>query len=451
MVKPPRLLLVLTEFPPRIGGMQTHALYLSRHFHEMGYRVSVVTYRPSTPWERDAAQELDDGLGFKVHRVLSRVSFWHNIELLRRLARGAKPDLIYCSTVFYGFLRDTAHVPIVARSVGNDVLRPWIAYPFRFGSNILAIPRLDNKLYNFFRQLEYPEALERLFREKRHDMVRQSARQLDLILANSDFTAELLAGLGVAEERVKLLVGGVDAKRFDGGPERSAPEIQQLRRTLRVGNGAYVITTVCRLVAKKGIDFLLRSFPAVRRVIPNAHLLVVGVGHHSNRLRRLARELGLAECVTFAGRVNHLDIHLYYRLSDLFVLASRVQANPSTGFRDAETMGRVLCEANAAGVPVVATRSGGIPSVVAHGENGLLFESDNEAGLLNQIRRIHTDPRLTRGLVRTGRLMAYQRFDWSVVLKAHEGYFATMLDGKLKGPDAVVLNPAPEAPVPQRS
>ena len=432
MTKTPRLLLVLTEFPPRIGGMQTHALYLSRHFRRIGYEVAVVTYRPSTPWEQEAARKVDAGLELPVHRVLSRVSFWHNLDLLRRFARRSKPDLIYCSTVFYGFLRDAVEVPIVARSVGNDVLRPWIAYPFRFGSELLAIPRLDNELYNFFRQLEYPESLERLFREKRHDLVRQSARQIDLILANSDFTAKLLSGLGVAEERVKLLVGGVDAKRFQRGPERSDPQMQRLRRSLRIDEKAYVITTVCRLVAKKGIDFLLRAFPAVRRLLPNAHLLVVGVGRHSKRLRRLAHELGLAGRVTFAGRVDHLDIHLYYRLSDLFVLASRVQANPRTGFRDAETMGRVLCEANAAGVPVVATRSGGIPSVVLHGENGLLFESDDEAGLLEQIHRIHDEPALKRDLVRTGRIIARQSFDWSVVLKAHESYFAAMLDGKAK-------------------
>jgi phosphatidyl-myo-inositol dimannoside synthase len=70
------------------------------------------------------------------------------------------------------------------------------------------------------------------------------------------------------------------------------------------------------------------------------------------------------------------------------VLASREQVDPRTGLRDVETMGRVLCEAHAAGVPVVASRSGGIPSIVDHGRNGLLFEENDLDGLIHGIERL---------------------------------------------------------------
>ena len=189
-----------------------------------------------------------------------------------------------------------------------------------------------------------------------------------------------------------------------------------------IDDDAYVITTICRLVAKKGVDFLLRTFPMVHRLVPHAHLLIVGDGKHSKHYRRLAEELDL-DRVTFAGRVDHLQIQRYYWLSDLFVLASRVQINPVTNQKDAETMGRVLCEANAAGVPAIATRSGGIPSVITHGQNGLLFDSDDEAGFLAQVQGISNDPALARSLAETGLKMARQKFDWSVVLQAHERYF----------------------------
>jgi glycosyltransferase involved in cell wall biosynthesis len=419
----PRVLLVLTEFPPSIGGMQTHALYLSCHLADAGYDVQVVTYHAASRADRESVAAFDGELRFPVHRVLSRLAFWSNVKILVRLARQFGPDLIYCSTVFYGFLRDSVDVPLICRSVGNDVLRPWIAYPFRLASRLLGTPGLDNWVYNTFRRLNYPDWAEMLFERKRRELVAQSAQKIDLILANSDFTARLFDDLGVRQERVRVLVGGVDARRFvplegraDGG-----------RAALGIDEQSYVVTTVCRLVSKKGVDFLLRTFPAVRSLIPEAHLLIVGDGRHRKRYQRLARRLDLLDCVTFAGKVDHRDVQRYYWLSDLFVLASRIHVSQTTGQRDAETMGRVLCEANAAGVPVIATRSGGIPSVIAHEQNGLLFEPDDEADYLAQLQRVRTDRALVRSLVETGRRLAFREFDWSVILDAHERYFGEAL------------------------
>jgi glycosyltransferase involved in cell wall biosynthesis len=214
------------------------------------------------------------------------------------------------------------------------------------------------------------------------------------------------------------LVGGVDAGRFKPNGNKELT----LRRELGIGEDAYVITTICRLVAKKGVDFLLRTFPAVRDLVPNAHLLIVGEGKDSKHYQRLAQELELDQ-VTFAGQVDHLQVQRYYWLSDLFVLASRVKVNPVTNQWDAETMGRVLCEANAAGVPVIAARSGGIPSVIKHGQNGLLFDSDDEDSFLEQVQVVWNNPALARSLAESGLAMARQKFDWSVVLQAHERYF----------------------------
>lgn len=422
--EPLRILLVLTEFPPSIGGMQAHALYLSRFLADRGYIVEVVTYRPSSIEERNLAQCFDNDLEFPIHRSLSRLAFWYNIKTLEQVSRQFKPDLIYCSTIFYGLLRDIVNVPIVCRSAGNDVLRPWIAYPFRLASHLLATPRLENWLYNTFKKMEYPELVDRILRKKRMNLVKQSAHRMDLIIANSKFTASLLSELGIEENKIKIAVGGVDTQRFVPHNRSGEP---QLRRALGIDNDAYIITTVCRLVPKKGIDFLLRTFHMLRNLMPDAHLLIVGDGSHSKRYQRLARDLGLSPHVTFAGSVNHLEIQRYYWLSDVFVLASRIQINPITGVRDAETMGRVLCEANAAGVPVLAARSGGIPSVIECDRNGLLFEPDNEEDFLKQIQRIRENPELTRQLVQIGYRMAHQKFDWSLILEDHENYFTSVL------------------------
>ena len=96
-------------------------------------------------------------------------------------------------------------------------------------------------------------------------------------------------------------------------------------------------------------------------------------------------------------------------------------------------MGRVLCEANAAGGPVIAARSGGIPSVVAHEENGLLFEPDDGESFVAQVQRVRADQALARSLVEEGRRVAFREFDWSIVLDAHERYFAEILSPDPKG------------------
>jgi phosphatidyl-myo-inositol dimannoside synthase len=93
---------------------------------------------------------------------------------------------------------------------------------------------------------------------------------------------------------------------------------------------------------------------------------------------------------------------------------------------DAETMGRVLCEANAAGVPVLASRCGGVESVVQCGGNGLLFEPKNAAAFLESLIRLRGDGELRRRLVEGGLEAARTRFDWRVIVDRHQQVFERM-------------------------
>jgi phosphatidyl-myo-inositol dimannoside synthase len=415
----PRILLVLTEFPPRIGGMQTHAVYLSTWLAGRGYPIEVVTYRPDDVEESGAAQSYDSRFSFPVRRCLSRLGFWKNLDQIGEIAAEFRPDLVYASTVFYGFLGPRLGVPVVCRSVGNDVLRPWIAYPFRLGSRLLSNPAVERYLYRTFQRLEQPEFVAALFRAARHRLMERSAREMTRILANSTYTAALLRQVGVPDERIELLVGGVDTARFTR-PDSSRA---RLRREIGLPADRYLLLTACRLEPKKGIDFLLESFAHLRRSMPDAFLVIVGEGKSGRRCREQAKRLGLDDDVRFVGRVPHDGVHRYFWAADLFVLASREYRHARTGLRDAETMGRVLCEANAAGLPVVAARSGGIPSVVADGENGLLFEPDNQTDFLSKVLMVRRRPELSARLVAGGKRAARERFDWANILDAHERIF----------------------------
>jgi len=402
--------------------MQTHAINLIRHLVKRGYPIAVVTYQPGDKYEREAVKSTDTSIPCPVHRCLSRVGHVQNLSRLSKMARAFRPDLIYSSTIFYGRLGDELNIPMIARSVGNDVMRPWIAYPFRFASGIAAMPTIDQTLYRTFRRLDYPEPLETLFRRKRVELMVDSARRYTQILANSQFTYNLLTDIGVHVSRLALVVGGVDNQRFSQiRPQRN------LRDQWGIPEDRFLLVTVCRLVPKKGIDFLIDSMDELRRRCPDIHLLVVGTGRKQKKLIAQAGRANVSDRITFAGRISHEEIETVYSAADAFVLASRVHVDQRTGLRDAETMGRVLCEANAAGLSVLAARSGGIPSVIEHEDNGLLFEPDDVDSLWEQLHRLRSEPALKQRLIASGRRYARDTFDWPIIIKRHETSFRSCL------------------------
>jgi glycosyltransferase involved in cell wall biosynthesis len=132
------------------------------------------------------------------------------------------------------------------------------------------------------------------------------------------------------------------------------------------------IVTVGLLHYQKGIDVLLRAFTRVRETLPDATLDVVGDGPERREYERLAADLGLDDAVTFHGLLPKHEIAPILAASDLFVLASRFDNNPC-----------VLVEAQAAGLPIVATRVGGIPEIVDG--HGLLAERDDVGGIAARI------------------------------------------------------------------
>jgi phosphatidyl-myo-inositol dimannoside synthase len=413
---PQRLLLVLTEFPPSFGGMQTHAVALCSWLHSRGYWIEVATYRLE-----DGPAEIP-AFPFKVHRVMSRVSYEANLKKLAAIADWMAADLIYSSTVYYGELSKQTGLPMLCRSAGNDVLRPWIAWPFRWGSWALDIPWVERQLYRKWRRWDWPSRLESFLLNSRSQRMRESARQMERIFANSDFTTQLLAAAQVQMERVITLPGGVDADYF--ASHRGG------RGDLGMHEQSFYLITACRLVEKKGLDTLL---DAVAKLIERGleiQVLIAGDGKERQRVEAHIAHLGLRGAVHLLGYVAHDRLRDYLHASDLFVLSSKEVVDPKSGLRDAETMGRAICEAAACGLPVVATRSGGIPSLIEHGVNGLLANPDDATDLASQIETLFLNRELAARLSGQARQQAREHFDWPVLFAAHEREFSAMLASK---------------------
>jgi glycosyltransferase involved in cell wall biosynthesis len=185
---------------------------------------------------------------------------------------------------------------------------------------------------------------------------RQAARWTDRIITLTDRGAveHLAHGIGRAEQYVTVPSGVPTAELRAAAPAR-----REARARLGLDPTAFVVVGLGRLVPIKGFDFLVRALPAVVEQIPSARVLLVGEGAERPRLEALARSLGVAERLGMLGGVFDVTTRL---------AAADVLAVPSRN----EGMGRVIVEAMALGIPVVATAVGGVPDVVADGESGRL-------------------------------------------------------------------------------
>jgi len=154
-----------------------------------------------------------------------------------------------------------------------------------------------------------------------------------------------------------------------------------------------------RLVFEKGVDILLKAFS---RLPPSARLIIAGAGPAEARLRQLAGGLCIADRVTFRPPIPSTQMPAFYQSLNAFVLPSRTRPNWK------EQFGRVLVEAMACGVPVVASRCGEAPNVV--GDAGLVFDEEDVAALTLHLSQLMDQPRLCAELARRGRARVIERY-----------------------------------------
>ena len=159
--------------------------------------------------------------------------------------------------------------------------------------------------------------------------------------------------------------------------------------------GVCVVLAVANLILEKGIDVALR---ALTLAPPGATLWVVGTGTEARKLQALSQELGVADRVTFFGQQVH--VQPFMQAADCLVCPSRW----------AEAAGLVNLEALSTGLPVLASRIGGIPEYVEDGETGLLFAPGDHAALGALIGRLHDHPLECRQLGANARANACERF-----------------------------------------
>ena len=231
------------------------------------------------------------------------------------------------------------------------------------------------------------------------------ARRADHLIAVSEFVrGQVLATGLVAAERVSVLTNAVDSERFrpaDCGPDELALE-DRSPQLLFVG----------RVAAEKGLFSLLGALPDVLHEVPDARLTVVGPasggtesGRYRRRCERRVGKLGLKQHVRFAGVVPNADLPALMR-------QCRAVAIPSVW---GEPCGVVVLEALACGVPVVASRVGGIPELVEERKTGLLVDPRARAAWSSALLTALRDEGLRATCRREGPRSVAERHTWQVL------------------------------------
>ena len=225
--------------------------------------------------------------------------------------------------------------------------------------------------------------------------------QAQLNLCTSTAMQQELTEHGI--ERVEVWQRGVDTELF-----RPALASQEMRSHLSQGcPDGPLLVYIGRLSAEKEID---RIKPALE-TIPNARLALVGDGPYREEL-----EKHFADTPThFVGYLAGEELASAYASADAFIVPSRT-----------ETLGLVLLEAMAAGCPVVAARSGGIPDIVTDGVNGYMFDPTDEEGAIAAAQRLFDSGNERETLRRNARLEA-ERWGWAAATRQLQQYYQDVL------------------------
>ena len=235
------------------------------------------------------------------------------------------------------------------------------------------------------------------------ELLKGAHNQAALNLCTSSAMVTELSEHGI--ERVNLWQRGVDTETFH--PDRATPE---MRHYLSQGEPAsQLLLYVGRLGAEKEIE----QIRAILAAIPGTRLAIVGDGPH----RAYLESYFAATPTHFVGYLGGEKLAAAYAVADAFVFPSRT-----------ETLGLVLLEAMAAGCPVIAARSGGIPDIVTDGQNGYLFDPQAPQGAIVATQKLFADPAASLKLRSNARAEA-ERWGWAAATQQLQKYYLRVVNG----------------------
>ena len=378
MTSPIRVGMIIHDYLPHIGGAERQLASVAPYLIERGVDITVLTrHQPGLPFrETMGGVAVHRGLMLPSKPLASMSYMLSTLAALRRI----KPDLLHVYGLF-----STASTAILAK---NLLGVPVVLKLLRGGPKLGDIDRLRQKLLGHWR-------LEKI------------CGRVDGFITISTDLADELHAIGVPASICHEIPNGVDTDRFRpiGSSERA-----ELRHTLGLPPEAPIVVFSGRLEKEKRVDRLLRLWPRIRDQHHDATLVIVG---HGSQTKSLAANAPPG--VLLIGAVD--DVSPYLRTADVFVLPSI-----------AEGLSNALLEALACGLPAVVSDLLGNRQLIDDGVNGFLVRLDDEAGLLQTLSQLLTNPLLQSYLGRAARSRIEQDYTLSQTADRLVGLYRTLLD-----------------------
>lgn len=378
------ILFVLEYYPPHIGGAEVLFKNLCEGLTARGHDITVVTLRlPDTP-----AFEVINGV--KVHRVKvpnRGARYWFtflSIPKAFQLARQA--DLIHTTTY-------------------NGAFPAWLAAKLRRKTCVITVhevfgPRWKDLLGMGWLNARLHRLLERLI----------VALPFYRYITVSRYTADCLKSFGVDQGTITVVYNGMDCDLFYPGKTDGKMIKQKLKLS-----GEFVYMYYGRLGISKGVEYLVRAVPLIRKAVPGSKLLMI-LAHDSKdryeNIRRMIRDLGIEDSIILLTPVPRNELPGYIAAVDCVVVPSL-----SEGF------GFTAAEACAMGKPVVASNVASLPEVVSG--RYVLVEPRNSEGLAEGVEKVY------RGETENSR---HKIFSWDRCVAEYLGIYEEMTAKSVQPP-----------------
>jgi glycosyltransferase involved in cell wall biosynthesis len=250
-----------------------------------------------------------------------------------------------------------------------------------------------------------PGGVSRIRRWAMVTLARFVCRRADMVRCVSSSLMRTAVNMGIPPSRLVYLPSRVDTEVFS--PRQATAWRSAIREEL-CAEQSKVVLFVGTFSLHKGVKYLIGAMPQIVRQHPDVKLVLVGSGPLETRLRELVQRLGVTESVVFVGRRSHDQMPQVVAAADVLVLPSLNEGLP-----------RVILEAMATGLPVVATSVGGIPELVADGRTGLLVRPADEGALADAVCRVLADPDEAMAWGRAGRAVAEREYEREANLRGY--------------------------------
>jgi glycosyltransferase involved in cell wall biosynthesis len=381
-----KILMFSDYFLPHVGGGVEKVVYeISNRLVKNGDRVCVVTLNTRNAPKQESIDGIDvyraKSIGLTGLTGLQGTVSPASLSLALNISRRFKPDLIHAHNLFFS-------TTIVATLVKKLINVPLVL-TLHLGSTDLMYGK-DRLLATSYESL----------------FGRWIGSNADRVIAVSGVVQSYATkSLGIRKEKISVVPNGVNLSEF----RPSDPSTEKRKGPDYVTK----VAVVGRIIANKGIQFLIKAAPAVvcKRQV---EFIVVGDGPMKNQMRLLTKKLGVEQNFKFIGEVSSVAEIL--RGCDMLV-------HPSI----TDGMSLTVLEAMACGIPVIATRVAGTPEIVIDGITGILCPPCDQSALAEAVIELAENRSFAKKLARNAEKFVEHYYDWDEIAAMNKRIYAELL------------------------